>query len=59
MQQIIHSQEVPEYSKVHTFPCTEDECIAGKIFVIDDGEYCTMCGPNFCALKLTHELKRL
>ena len=24
-----------------------------------DGEYCTMCGPNFCALKLTHELKRL
>ncbi len=24
-----------------------------------DGEYCTMCGPNFCALKLTHELKKL
>lgn len=24
-----------------------------------DKEYCTMCGPNFCALKLTHELKKL
>ncbi len=24
-----------------------------------DGEYCTMCGPNFCAAKLTHELRRL
>lgn len=22
-----------------------------------DGEYCTMCGPNFCAAKLTHDLK--
>ena len=42
VQQIIHSQEVSEYSKVHTFSCTKDECIAGKIFVIDDGEYCTI-----------------
>ena len=24
-----------------------------------DGEYCTMCGPNFCAAKLTHDLRRL
>jgi phosphomethylpyrimidine synthase len=23
----------------------------------EDGEYCTMCGPNFCALKLSHDLK--
>ncbi len=23
------------------------------------GEYCTMCGPNFCAAKLTHDLRRL
>jgi phosphomethylpyrimidine synthase len=22
-----------------------------------DGEYCTMCGPNFCALKLSRDLK--
>ncbi len=24
-----------------------------------DGEYCTMCGPNFCAAKLSHDLRRL
>src|SRR5574344_668905 len=24
-----------------------------------DGEYCTMCGPNFCAAKLTHDLRIL
>ncbi len=24
-----------------------------------NGEYCTMCGPNFCAAKLTHELRKL
>lgn len=42
MQQIIHSQEVPAYSKTYTFNCTEQECVSGKIFVIDDGEYCTM-----------------
>lgn len=23
----------------------------------EDGEYCTMCGPNFCALKLSRELR--
>ncbi len=22
-----------------------------------DGEYCTMCGPNFCAAKLSHDLR--
>lgn len=22
-----------------------------------DGEYCTMCGPNFCAAKISHSLK--
>ena len=27
--------------------------------VISDGEYCTMCGPNFCAMrKLTHRIIR-
>lgn len=24
-----------------------------------EGEYCTMCGPDFCAAKLTHDLRRL
>ena len=24
-----------------------------------EGEYCTMCGPNFCAAKLAHDLRRL
>ncbi|MEG1685051.1 MAG: phosphomethylpyrimidine synthase ThiC [Bacteroides sp.] len=23
----------------------------------EDGEYCTMCGPNFCAMKLSKDLK--
>ena len=23
-----------------------------------DGEYCTMCGPNFCAMKLSRDIKR-
>ncbi|MCD8042803.1 MAG: phosphomethylpyrimidine synthase ThiC [Tannerellaceae bacterium] len=25
---------------------------------VNDGEYCTMCGPNFCAMKLTKELRK-
>ena len=24
-----------------------------------DGEYCTMCGPNFCAMRLSRDLKKL
>ena len=24
-----------------------------------DGEYCTMCGPNFCAMKLSRDLKQV
>ena len=24
-----------------------------------DGEYCTMCGPNFCAMKLSRDLKTM
>lgn len=23
-----------------------------------DGEYCTMCGPNFCAMKLSHDIRK-
>ena len=23
-----------------------------------DGEYCTMCGPNFCAMRLSRDLKK-
>lgn len=25
---------------------------------VDDGEYCTMCGPNFCAMRISNELKK-
>ena len=24
-----------------------------------DGEYCTMCGPHFCAMKLSRDLKEI
>ena len=24
-----------------------------------EGEYCTMCGPNFCAARLSHDLRKL
>ena len=24
---------------------------------VNDGEYCTMCGPNFCAMRLSKELR--
>ena len=23
-----------------------------------DGEYCTMCGPNFCAMRLSRDIRR-
>ncbi len=23
----------------------------------EDGEYCTMCGPNFCAMRIAHEVR--
>lgn len=41
MLKITHSQEVPEYEKVYIFPVSED-CVEGKIFVIDDETHCTM-----------------
>lgn len=25
---------------------------------VDDGEYCTMCGPNFCAMRISNDLKK-
>lgn len=25
---------------------------------VSDGEYCTMCGPNFCAMRLSQDLKK-
>ncbi len=40
MQRIIHTQEVPEYRKEYDFPA--GSVINGKIFVIDDGDHCTM-----------------
>lgn len=39
-QQIIHSQEIPEYRKVYAV--TLDTVINGKIFVIDDETHSTM-----------------
>ncbi|WP_321437007.1 phosphomethylpyrimidine synthase ThiC [uncultured Bacteroides sp.] len=27
-----------------------------KVGAHEDGEYCTMCGPNFCAMRLSHDL---
>lgn len=28
-----------------------------KESAVNDGEYCTMCGPNFCAMRLSKELR--
>lgn len=25
---------------------------------VNDGEYCTMCGPNFCAMRISNDLKK-
>lgn len=44
-QKIIHRQEVPEYEKSYTIPKV-NEGIEGKVFVIDDGDYCTMLWAN-------------
>lgn len=41
VQKIKHSQEVPEYEKTYIVPMVEDG-IQGKVYVIDDGEHCTM-----------------
>lgn len=41
VQKIKHSQEVPEYEKTYIVPRVEDG-IEGKVFVIDDGDHCTM-----------------
>jgi len=24
----------------------------------EDGEYCTMCGPNFCAMRIAHDIRK-
>ena len=39
-QRIVHHQEVPEYKKEYLLKVSET--VNTKIFVIDDGEYCTM-----------------
>lgn len=41
VQKIKHSQEVPEYEKTYIVPMVEDG-IQGKVYVIDDGDHCTM-----------------
>jgi len=32
--------------------------IGGPVLSTYDGEYCTMCGPDFCAARLTHDLRK-
>ena len=29
-----------------------------KDSAVTDGEYCTMCGPNFCAMRLSKDLHK-
>lgn len=41
IQRIIHEQEQPEYRKVVSFQWPE-AIITQKVFVIDDGDHCTM-----------------
>ena len=40
MQSIIHSSEDPEYHMEYLLPL--DTSIADKIYIIDDGDHCTM-----------------
>ena len=40
LQRIIHSTEEPEYKKEYLMP--SDNPITEKIYVIDDGDHCTM-----------------
>lgn len=43
-QKIVHSQEIPEYEKEHTFDASyiEAETVETKIYIIDDGDHTTM-----------------
>ena len=47
VQKIKHSQEVPEYEKTYIVPMVEDG-IQGKVYVIDDGDHCTMLWADEC-----------
>lgn len=40
MQRITHTSENPEYKREYLFP--SDFPVTAKIFVIDDGDHCTM-----------------
>ena len=40
-QNIVHSQEVPKYSCKYRFEL-DGQGIKGKVFVVDDGDHCTM-----------------
>ncbi|MGN1305067.1 MAG: DUF960 domain-containing protein [Oscillospiraceae bacterium] len=39
-QQIVHEQEVPAYSR--EYDVQTDNPVSAKVYVIDDGDYCTM-----------------
>lgn len=40
LQKIVHRQEQPAFEMTYIIPT--DEPITSKVYVIDDGEYCTM-----------------
>lgn len=44
-QKIIHRQEMPEYQMVYNFTNVASP-LKRKLYVIDDGEYCTMLLPE-------------
>ena len=44
-QKIIHRQEVPAYWAEYVFDNVKKPLIV-KLYVIDDGTYCTMCLPE-------------
>ena len=42
VQKIVHEQEVPRYRKEYYVPVCEGGVVDNKVYVIDDGDYCTM-----------------
>ena len=42
VQKIVHEQEVPKFRKEYYVPVCEGGVVDNKVYVIDDGDYCTM-----------------
>lgn len=53
VQKIKHSQEVSEYEKTYIVPMVEDG-IQGKVYVIYDGDHCTMLWADECQREVTN-----